>query len=262
LQYIVVVEQVGVRSRAELQLTHGLEFLEPIVASCLQWDHSLRPAMAAVRRNFFQRQPSVAAPQFDPSLQLQRHSSAREEPFGEDDRSTERLPGKGQDLQPPALSRGNPKYGKCTVDDCTSYKIKPHFASCWKHLPQYLPNELKVSEALQRAGLLERLWPCDLIATLVHAKAALKLGLLPFAIISFLKVPGSISRFMAKLGSASSLNAEVLLRGLQAAYPSGSIVADVTFVCLFVCSFVCMFSAVASRIKQQALTRNAYSIMP
>jgi hypothetical protein len=97
LQYIVVVEQVGVRSRSELQLMHGLEFLEPIVASCLQWDHSLRPAMAAVRRNFFQRQPSVAAPQFDPSLQLQSHSSlqtrAREEPFVEDVRpkSTQRL---------------------------------------------------------------------------------------------------------------------------------------------------------------------------
>ena len=237
---------------------HGLEFLEPIVASCLQWDHSLRPAMAAVKRNFFLRQPSVAAPQFDPSLQLQlpSHSSlqtcAREAPFVEEDRSTERLPEKVQDLPPTGLSRGNPKYGKCTVDDCTSYKIKPHFASCWKHLPQYLPNELKVSEALQRAGLLAWLWPCDLVATLVHAKAALKLGLLPFAIISFLKVPGSISRFMAKLGSASSLNAEVLLRGLQAAYPSGSIVADVTFVCLFVRSFVCMFSAVASRMKLQA----------
>lgn len=234
---------------------HGLEFLEPIVASCLQWDHSLRPAMAAVRQNFFQRQPLVAAPQFDPLWQLQSHSSlqtrAREEPLvqGVRPKSTDE---KNEDLQRSGLSRGNPRYGKCTVDGCKSFKIKPHFESCWKHLPQYLPNELKVSEALQRAGLLKWLWPCDLVATLVHAKAALKLGLLPFAIISFLKVPGSISRFLAKLGSASSLNAEVLLRGLQAAYPSGSIVAAVTFVCLFVCSFVCMFSAVASHVKQQA----------
>ena len=114
-------------------------------------------------------------------------------------------------------SKGNPKYGKCTVDGCTSFKIRKNFLSCWTHLPRYLPNEIKVSAAMQRAGLLEWIWPCDLVATVAHAKAALKLGLLPFTIISFLKIPGAISRFLTKLGSASAVNAEVLMSGLQAA---------------------------------------------
>ena len=70
---------------------------------------------------------------------------------------------------------------------------------------------------MHRAGLLEWIWPCDFVAAVVHAKAALELGILPFTIISFLKVPGAISRFLIELGSASAVNAEVLLRGLQAA---------------------------------------------
>ena len=208
----------------------GLEFLEPIVASCLQWDPGLRPTSTAVRENFSSQQSSSCT-QF---VQLQSQGSpqtrntaapiaaATPKPHEAESTELEHKPEEASGRQvgnsePSMPSRGNPKYGKCTVDGCTSFKIRRSFECCWKHVPQYLPNEIKVSAAMARAGLLQLIWPSDLVATIVHAKAALKLGLLPFMIISFLKVPGAIARFMAELGSASTLNAEVLLRGLQAA---------------------------------------------
>ena len=235
-QFPHFLEKVGVRSRSELPLAHGLEFLEPIVASCLQWDPNLRPSSKVVRRNFSQQQMHHQ-PLMQPFTTMQSQSQSNQQTIETTEPATavrrttpphhqhddkEHKNSKTEDASSEKdvvsmPSRGNPKYGKCTVDGCTSYKIRKSFESCWAHLPLYLPNEIKVSAAMQRAGLLEWTWPCDLVAAVVHAKAALKLGLLPFTIISFLKVPGAISRFLIELGSASAVNAEVLLRGLQAA---------------------------------------------
>ena len=63
------------------------------------------------------------------------------------------------------------------------------------------PLQLKLVLEMQSAGLLDDLWPCDLVACVAHAAQALSYGYLAFTVVALLKVPGAIERFLLKIQS-------------------------------------------------------------
>ena len=235
-----------------------MEFLDPIVVSCLQWDPSARPSSHSLSSWFLQAAGDIAGAHAhnvcvagsgstypfstsNSSISGLQHQTGNKPTSGagsaaQRSKSTVAAVDAADAAASGAASAsvtsgthqshgggevagtGNPKYGQCTVPGCNNYCIRKRAAVCWRHLPEFMPNELKVAADLAKIGALQLLWPCDLVAAVAHAKVAAKSGFLPFAIVCMLKVPGAITRFMDALVSSGSCTAQSLVRGLRAAW--------------------------------------------
>ena len=99
--------------------------------------------------------------------------------------------------------RGNPRYGRCEIQDCTNYKVRKHIYTCWSHREKLLPSEMVIAKALQKENLLTELFPCDLVSCVALAARCEDLygGLLPFAVVSALKIPSASLTFVTELES-------------------------------------------------------------
>ena len=119
-----------------------------------------------------------------------------------------------------AVSRtGNPAYGKCEIDGCLNYKLRKHILVCWQHRDRLLPSEMLIARALQKEGLLNVLFPCDLVSCISLASRCQSLygGLLSFAVVSALKVPSASLIFVTELEKASKQDATHFVAALAAA---------------------------------------------
>ena len=251
---ICALLQAGMRPRSSLPVLGGYEFLDPAVTSCLQWAASQRPtaeflskqlSLGSTHAPAFTNQAvapgpppggwaklgsskslgsaSVAydaeAPHTATGLAPRSESSSQltlpiEKPCGSGSMCDSQT-----SPQPTFEPRGNKLLGKCEAPGCINHRIRSTMPTCWRHIPTLLPNELKVAEALQTSHFLEHLYPCDLVAATMWARAALKHGMVALAIICFLKVPGAIGRFMDVLNKSapSAASAKTLVAGLRAA---------------------------------------------
>ncbi len=99
--------------------------------------------------------------------------------------------------------RGNPQYGKCEIQGCANYKVRKHIFTCWAHREKLLPSEMVIAGALQKEDLLAELFPCDLVSCVALAARCENLygGLLPFAVVSALKIPSVSLTFVTELES-------------------------------------------------------------
>ena len=132
----------------------------------------------------------------------------------------------GQDLLAAARSsdasqqRGNPKYGRCEIEGCGNYKLRKHILTCWGHRDRLLPSEMLIARTLQSQNLLQDVFPCDLVSCLALADRCRSLygGLLPFAVVSALKVPSASLTFVTELEKTSRQDATNFVAALAAAY--------------------------------------------
>jgi len=114
---------------------------------------------------------------------------------------------------------GNPAYGSCEVEGCENYKLRKHILFCWQHRDRLLPSEMLIARALQKEGLLNVLYPCDLVSCISLAGRCQSLygGLLTFAVVSALKVPSASVTFVTELEKASKQDATHFVAALAAA---------------------------------------------
>lgn len=114
---------------------------------------------------------------------------------------------------------GNPAYGKCEIEGCLNYKLRKHLLVCWRHRDQLLPSEMVIARALQNEGLLKDVFPCDLVSCLSLAGRCQSLygGLLPFAVVSALKVPSTSLTFVTELEKAGKQDASHFVAALTTA---------------------------------------------
>ena len=114
---------------------------------------------------------------------------------------------------------GNPAYGQCEIEGCLNYKLRNHLLVCWQHRDRLLPSEMVIARALQNEGLLNDIFPCDLVSCLSLAGRCQNLygGLLPFAVVSALKVPSSSLTFVTELEKAGKQDASHFVAALTAA---------------------------------------------
>ena len=114
---------------------------------------------------------------------------------------------------------GNPAYGSCEVEGCENYKLRKHIFFCWQHRDRLLPSEMLIARALQKEGLLNVLYRCDLVSCVSLAGRCQSLygGLLTFAVVSALKVPSVSVTFVTELEKASKQDATHFVAALAAA---------------------------------------------
>ena len=228
----------------------GLEFVDPAVCSCLQWEAWCRPQarelltlFSSGHLPFTSPQPHAArAPQAAGSCMLPEVApvhSTQAQPVrpvhGLQRRGGEGCSeSSGGDSQARSLPKrspsgceishvtGNPLYGRCEVEGCQSYKLRKHIMCCWKHLEVLLPNELRVVQALQSAELLRHLFPCDLVSAVLLSGQCAKLGkgFLPFAIVAFLKIPSASAAFVDSMVAAGNLQPKTYVQALESASTS------------------------------------------
>lgn len=260
----------GVRPRSSLMTLFGMEFVDPAVCSCLQWEPWNRPQASALleifsvgRFSFPFPQPctmATLAPQATSShakeVELPTlHTGARQSPLCEKQPPSVEVQCVGSNVGKHAAAlpqgsplecesgqtTGNPKYGRCEVEGCQRYRLRKHIICCWRHLDVLLPNELRVVKALQSAELLQHLFPCDLVSAVLLSGKCAKLGksCLPFAIVSFLKIPSASAAFIETMVAAGDLLPKTYAKALDVASTSKSICC-LTHACRHFLLFFCM----------------------
>ena len=143
---------------------------------------------------------------------------------------------------------GNPAYGKCEIEGCLNFKLRKHLLVCWRHRDRLLPSEMVIARALQEESLLKDVFPCDLVSCLSLAGRCQSLygSMLPFAVVSALKVPSASLTFVTELEKAGKQDASHFLAALSAASspqqtkPSKIRLITCSFESRFVCHLLCL----------------------
>ena len=247
-----IVTAEGVRPRSSLSLLPGLEFLDAIISNCLDWMPSSRPTTASLLRFLSMNAPlgasqlvvplTTTSPFPEPSLAIPsstKRKLANEWSGDAKARSSSSKPNAREDIDDPltplgsktsqvvtaseisesANPTGNPAYGKCEIEGCVNYKLRKHLVACWHHRDRLLPSEMLIARALQNECLLNVVFPCDLVSCISLAGRCQSLygGLLPFAVVSALKVPSASVTFVTELEKASKQDAPHFVAALAAA---------------------------------------------
>ena len=111
-----------------------------------------------------------------------------------------------------------PSSMQCKRPGCASPVIKkpPRLGYCWQHMDFAFPAEFQVAKAFAQGGILQWLFPCDLVALCLFAGDP-RTSLLTETFVSFLKVPGAVARFLAEAPARGAWTASSLQRAVQAA---------------------------------------------
>ena len=138
---------------------------------------------------------------------------------------------------------GNPGYGKCEIEGCLNFKLRKHLLVCWQHRDHLLPSEMVIARALQHESILKDVFPCDLVSCLSLASRCQSLygSMLPFAVVSALKVPSASLTFVTELEKAGKQDASHFVAALTAASsPQQLRLITHSFESRFVCHLLCL----------------------